>query len=146
MGSLAAKDPPAPSNNEVIQALTALNFKPENITTSTVTLTWKSPVGKLSSEVKEYKVLYKAGTTENFVMTMSSDPMYTLTGLSPGTKYEVWVVPLTTKGLMGVESEHQTFTTSGHIEEESEDQTFTTSPSPDTSSSSMSTILMSSVM
>ena len=66
--------------------------------------------------------------------------MYTLTGLSPGTKYEVWVVPLTTSGNMGEESNHETFTTSQ-----------SQAPLPDTSTSAtpstnIAVILASSIM
>ena len=41
----------------------------------------------------------------------SSEPLYSLTGLLSGTEYEVWVMPLTTGGRSGEESNRVTITT-----------------------------------
>merc|ERR1712222_99316 len=95
----------------IFLSLTPSKLVFDQITASSVQLSWQRPGGKLSHEVKEYKVFYTAGQTQNFVMTMSSEPLYSLTGLSPATTYEVWVVPLTTDGKMGEESNRVTITT-----------------------------------
>merc|ERR1711971_327106 len=123
----------------IFLSLTPSKLVAGHVTASSVQLSWQRPGGKLSHEVKEYKVLYTAaGQTENLVMTMSSEPLYSLTGLLPATAYEVWVVPLTTDGKMGEESNRLTITTSA-------------APAPDANSSTtpstnLAAILASSIM
>merc|ERR1711934_744338 len=101
----------SPSAPDEVVSLTPLNLAADQITASSVQLSWQRPGGKLRNEVKEYKVFYRAGKIENSVMTMSSETLYSLTGLSPGTEYEVWVVPQTTSGKMGEESNRLTIIT-----------------------------------
>merc|ERR1712051_1082819 len=127
----------AQSPSDGIVSLTPSKLVANQITASSVQLSWQRPGGKLSHEIKEYKVLYStAGQTEKFVMTMSSEPLYTLTGLSPATTYEVWVVPLTTDGKMGEESNRLPITTSA-----APDANSSTTPS-----TNLAAILASSIM
>ena len=53
-----------------VVSLTPLNLAADQITASSVQLSWQRPGGKLRNEVKEYKVFYRAGKIENSVMTM----------------------------------------------------------------------------
>merc|ERR1712051_382321 len=126
----------AQSPSDGIVSLTPSKLVFDQITASSVQLSWQRPGGKLSHEIKEYKVFYMVGQTENFVMTMSSEPLYSLTGLSPATTYEVWVVPLTTDGKMGEESNRLTIPTSA-----APDANSSTTPS-----TNLAAILASSIM
>merc|ERR1712051_810693 len=126
----------AQSPSDGIVSLTPSKLVADQITASSVQLSWQRPGGKLSHEIKEYKVVYMAGQTEKIVMTMSSEPLYTLTGLSPATTYEVWVVPLTTDGKMGEESNRLPITTTA-----APDANSSTTPS-----TNLAAILASSIM
>merc|ERR1712110_1311623 len=107
----SAQDPAVPGAEVV--SLTPLNLIATEVTASSVQLSWQTPESDMNHVIKEYQVLYRAqGNTQQIAMTRSSEPLYSLTGLLSGTEYEMWVVPLTTEGRSGEDSNRVTITTS----------------------------------
>ena len=100
-----------------------LSTEADRITSTSIYLTWLPPrnEGQGVSTIKEYRIQYRNGSTTHTAMTQSPDPKHNLTGLVPNTQYQIWVVPFTTQGEFGKESNTIYITTASNK-----------TPSPDT--------------
>ena len=83
-----------------------LSTEADKITSTSIYLTWLPPQneGQGVSTIKEYRIQYRTGSTTHTAVTQSPDPKHNLTGLLPNTQYQIWVVPFTTQGEFGKES------------------------------------------
>ncbi len=67
------------------------NVNPNNVTTTTAPVTWSAPSGSVSGYVISYKISGSAGNSFQTVSVSSSQLSYTLTGLTSGETYVVYV-------------------------------------------------------
>ena len=77
---------------------TPFNLTATNITASSISLGWA--MNTSYNQIRGYRVFYKHNSYEDIKTIEGPDPAYKLTGLSPYTMYEVWVMPI---GVVGTE-------------------------------------------
>ena len=75
---------------------TPFNLTASNITASSLSLGWA--MNTSYNKIRGYRVFYKHNSYEDIKTIEGPDPAYKLTGLSPYTMYEVWVMPIGVDG------------------------------------------------
>uniref|UniRef100_A0A667YVN6 Protein tyrosine phosphatase receptor type Q n=1 Tax=Myripristis murdjan TaxID=586833 RepID=A0A667YVN6_9TELE len=91
-----------------------------NVTSSSVTLLWHPP-SEPNGVIEHYTIYYSDNTTRLPVSTLpapaspDSPFSYTLTGLTGGTNYTIWMTSSTSQGDGGVRSEPQTLITLDNV-------------------------------